>query len=440
MKFDDPVILEVNWSSKDAGEVKFRWFKASSRTGPGTPITDTMENWQGPPRYMPPTETIGTTYYYVEMYNTSYWPTGLATSTTKSHVAEIKVTERTGGSGIGTPDTEPDAVVNRFKSYLSKADFEALFPRRLGSQGWREFMQTTGHVAFPNWQQYDEYYSYDNLIAAIREIAKWAYILETRDVAGGYTRANSKGYLVEKSTGNRYPVFTGENFNGRNETIIKTTVDYGTFLNSKIENDNRRELAGLLANMAHESGGGWDSQPLDEQTKWGFFYNEEVDVVLAGGYSDAYTSHESVDFPPVPGQSYHGRGGIQLSWNYNYGPFSILAFGDKNVLLQDPGRVAREGKLGWMSGIWFWMTPQLPKASSHDVMQSTWKPEGIFQSGAAKGVTWGFGATINIINGGFEAGGRQKQRRINHYRDLTGKTGANISGEKLDTVGMSPWT
>ncbi|MCL2609146.1 MAG: chitinase, partial [Treponema sp.] len=275
---------------------------------------------------------------------------------------------------------------------------------------------------------------------AIREIAKWAYILETRDVAGGYTRANSKGYLVEKSTGNRYPVFTGENFNGRNETIIKTTVDYGTFLNSKIENDNRRELAGLLANMAHESGGGWDSQPLDEQTKWGFFYNEEVDVVLAGGYSDAYTSHESVDFPPVPGQSYHGRGGIQLSWNYNYGPFSIVAFGDKNVLLQNPGRVAKEGKLGWMSGIWFWMTPDLPKASCHDVIQSTWKPEGIFASAAGKGITWGFGATIIVINGGKESGGGEKPRRVNHYKDLAEKTGANIGGENITTAGMSPWT
>ncbi|MCL2601754.1 MAG: chitinase [Treponema sp.] len=441
MQHDDPAMLEADWDSNGAGKVDFQWFKASSKTGAGIKIGELIE-WKKPATYTPQTDTIGTTYYWVEMYNTAYYPEGLKTSTTKSHVAEIKVTQRTGGSGIGTDDTKPDAVVKRFQSYLSKADFEALFPRRVGSPGWKDYMQTNGgHAAFPNgeWQKYEEYYSYDNLIAAIEEIARWAYVLETRDVTGGYTRANSKGYIVEKSTGNRYPVFTGENFNGRNEKIIKTTVDYGSFLSSKNDNDNRRELAGLLANMAHETGAGWETAPGGEEA-WGLFFNEEVDVVAAGGYTDTYTQQGHPDYPPVPGQSYHGRGGIQLSWNYNYGPFSIMAFGDKNELLKNPGRVSKEGKLGWMSGIWFWMTPSLPKASCHDVMQSTWKPEGVFASGANRGISWGFGATIIVINGGLESGGGEKLRRARHYRQLAEKTGANIEGEKIDTKGMSPWT
>jgi len=420
------------------GQLSYQWFQADSRTGAGKPIAGKTNA-----AYVPSSDVLGTSYFYVEITNVDYWPEGLGPTTIKSRVAEVRIIENTGGSGIGSPETSPDAVVARLESYLSKADFESLFPLRIGSPGWRQYMQDNyGHAAFPNWQSYEDYYSYDNLKEAIRELAAWGYVLETRNLPGGLTNYNSRGYIVNKASGRTYPVFEEDGFNAewnQSKPVIKTVVDYGSFINSVIDNDNRRELAGLLANMAHETGAGWEGAPGGEE-RWGFFFNEEVSVVTGGGYTDSYTSHESVEYPPVPGQSYHGRGGIQLSWNYNYGPFSILAFGDKNVLLQDPGRVAREGKLGWMSGIWFWMTPQLPKASSHDVMQSTWKPEGIFQSGAAKGVTWGFGATINIINGGFEAGGRQKQRRINHYRDLTGKTGANISGEKLDTVGMSPWT
>jgi len=346
------------------------------------------------------------------------------------------------GSGIGSRETEPDAVVKRFQGYLSQADFEALFPRRVGAAGWQEFMEENGgHAAFPDgrWQTYEDYYSYDNLIAAIREISRWAYVLETRDAPGDYTRANSQGYLVEKSTGARHPVFVGENFDSRDEAIISTIVDYGSFLGSRNENDNRRELAAILANMAHETGAGWEGAPGGEES-WGFFFNEEVYVVTAlGGSTDVYTDYESVYYPPVPGRSYHGRGGIQLSWNYNYGPFSVMAFGDKNVLLEDPGRVAREGKLGWMSGLWFWMTPDLPKASCHDVMRSDWTPQGIFASAADKGISRGFGATIVIINGGYESGGEERPRRARHYRQLAERTGADISGERIDTIGMSPW-
>jgi len=420
------------------GQLSFQWFRADSRTSAGTPIAGRTSA-----AYVPSTDVLGTFYFYVEITNIDWWPEGLKPTTIKSSVAEVRIIENTGGSDIGSPETSPDAVVARFESYLSKADFEGLFPLRIGSPGWIQHMRENhGHAAFPNWQRYEDYYSYDNLREAIRELAGWGYVLETRDLPGGHTNYNSRGYIVNKATGKSYPVFEEDGFNAewnQSRPVIKTVVDYGSFINSAIDNDNRRELAALLANMAHETGAGWEGAPGGEE-RWGFFFNEEVAVVTSGGYSDSYTSHESVEYPPVPGQSYHGRGGIQLSWNYNYGPFSILAFGDKNVLLEDPDRVAREGKLGWMSGLWFWMTPQLPKASSHDVMQSTWKPEGIFSSGESKGIVGGFGATINIINGGFEAGGRHKERRITHYRDLAEKTGADISGEKLGTEGMAPWT
>ena len=424
----------------DGGQVSYQWYKAPNKTGTGTAIAGKTSA-----SFTPSTDAIGTSYYYVHITNVNWWPEGLTPTTIRSKVAQVTVTQNTEGSGIGSTDTTPDKVVQRFQSYLSRANFEAAFPLRLGSSGWKKYMQDNrGHTAFPEgkWQTYSEYYSYDNLIAAIREIAAWGYVLETRNVPGGLTNYNSRGYIVNKTSGKTFPVFEEDGFNAEwnaAKPIIKTIVDYGSFINSAITNDNKRELSAFLANIAHETGAGWEGAPGGEEA-WGLFYNEEVAVVTSGGYSDSYTSHESTEYPPVKGQSYHGRGGIQISWNYNYGPFSILAFGNKDELLKNPGKVAKEGKLGWMSALWFWMTPQLPKASCHDVIQSTWKPEGIFASGTSKGITWGFGATINIINGGFEAGGRQKQRRINHYRDLTNKTGANIQGEKLDTTGMSPWT
>ena len=438
MEYDAPQALVVN---VNGGQLTYQWYETTDRTAVGKLISGKTSA-----SFAPPTDKQGTFYYYVAVSNIDWWPENLNATTVRSATAKIDVVKRSGGGGIGSTATTPDEVEKRFRQYLSKADFEALFPRRLGSQGWRQFMQENhGHSAFPgdSWQNYDEYYSYDNLIAAIKEIAKWGYVLETRDMPGGHTNYNSRGYIVSKETGKTYPVFEEQGFNAewnQNKAVVRTIVDYGSFISSAIVNDNKRELAAFLANVAHETGAGWAGAPGGEES-WGLFFNEEVAVVTSGGYSDSYTSRESTEYPPVPGQSYHGRGSIQLSWNYNYGPFSILAFnGDKNVLLREPGKVAREGKLGWMSGLWFWMTPQLPKASCHDVMQSDWKPSGVFSSATSKGVVKGFGATINIINGGFEAGGRQKQRRINHYRDLAGKTGANIQGEKLDTVGMSPWT
>jgi hypothetical protein len=80
------------------------------------------------------------------------------------------------------------------------------------------------------------------------------------------------------------------------------------------------------------------------------------------------------------------------------------------------------------------MTPQLPKPSCHEVILSGWQPNA---NQAGKGWKYGFGATIMVINGGFEQGGNQKPRRVNHYRDNAEKTGADISGEQITTDGMS---
>ena len=106
-------------------------------------------------------------------------------------------------------------------------------------------------------------------------------------------------------------------------------------------------------------------------------------------------------YPPAAGKSYHGRGPIQLSYNYNYGQVSEFLFGDKNVMLANPERVIEDSALAFQTAIWFWMTPQHPKPSAHDVMAGNWQPNSFDQGKNRKA---GFGMTVNIINGGLECG------------------------------------
>merc|ERR1712226_1797567 len=96
-----------------------------------------------------------------------------------------------------------------------------------------------------------------------------------------------------------------------------------------------------------------------------------------------------------------GRGPIQLSHNYNYGSFSLSAFDDMHKLLKDPQSVATDGYLSFLAGIWFYMNPQSPKPSMHEVAVELWKPN---DKDKASGFHLGFGATTNIINGGLECG------------------------------------
>uniref|UniRef100_A0AC35G6J6 Glycoside hydrolase family 19 catalytic domain-containing protein n=1 Tax=Panagrolaimus sp. PS1159 TaxID=55785 RepID=A0AC35G6J6_9BILA len=69
---------------------------------------------------------------------------------------------------------------------------------------------------------------------------------------------------------------------------------------------------------------------------------------------------------------YFGRGPFQLSWNYNYGQFQhFLALNDIKVdLLSEPHLLLEkmDPPLAMLSAIWFYMTPQPPKPSMHDII------------------------------------------------------------------------
>jgi len=171
----------------------------------------------------------------------------------------------------------------------------------------------------------------------------------------------------------------------------------------------KRELAAFLANIAQETSGGWNEAP-GGYFKWGLYFLEEKQDSVKNYYADI----SKKNYIPVSGKSYHGRGPKQLSWNYNYGQFSEAWFGSKDTLLLHPERLAQDPILSFASAIWFWMTPQFPKPSCHEIMTGKWKPT---DNDIAKGRVPGFGATVNVINGGVECGsGAENQKTTYRYQ------------------------
>ena len=113
-------------------------------------------------------------------------------------------------------------------------------------------------------------------------------------------------------------------------------------------------------------------------------------------------------------------GAKQLSYHFNYGAFSEAMFdGDASVLLNNPGLVA-DSWLNLASAIWFFLTPQAPKPAMLHVIDRTWVPS---QREIAAGIGYGFGTTINVINGGIECGEQNKNKgqpvnRIRYWEGL----------------------
>lgn len=69
----------------------------------------------------------------------------------------------------------------------------------------------------------------------------------------------------------------------------------------------------------------------------------------------------------------------------------------KASLLDHPEIVATDGKIGYMTAILFWMTPQDPKPSAHDVIVGRWKPSPLEKFRGLGDP--GFGTTVMVLNG-----------------------------------------
>ena len=227
--------------------------------------------------------------------------------------------------------------------------------------------------------------------------------------------------------------------------------NYKQFLNEGSLKQQAEEFIAFWAKSSRETSGSWSSakEPWIVETringesiiawKGGLYWIEEIGYSSnADGISSAIAYVDSASsYVPEVGRSYYGRGVIQLSWNYNYGAFSEWLYNNammkevistKRMLLVKPNLVAQNGQLSILSGIWFWMTPQGAKPSSHDVLygdithiSASTQDRGLPQTNdgttlsVEKGSTmdesvfaYRLGTIINIVNGAIECNGASK--------------------------------
>ena len=107
-------------------------------------------------------------------------------------------------------------------------------------------------------------------------------------------------------------------------------------------------------------------------------------------------------------------------------------------LLNNPDLVATDSIISFKTAIWFWMTPQSPKPSCHDVITGNWNPSS---ADVAAGRFPGYGTTTNIINGGLECGQGWNERvegRIGFYKRYCDFFGVGY-GDNLDCYNQRPF-
>jgi chitinase len=208
------------------------------------------------------------------------------------------------------------------------------------------------------------------------------------------------------------------------DSLVTAAQKYPQFCNEGSDEQRKREAAAFLANIAHETTGGWDAAP-DGRYAWGLYYVEEVGCENGG--CTQYCDATNTRYPCVPGRTYHGRGPMQLSWNYNYGAAGEALGVD---LLSNPDLVKSDGAVAFQTALWFWMTPQPPKPSCHAAITGSFSPS---PNDVSQGRVPGFGMTVNIINGGIECSKPtppQVEDRVGFYRRFTEMLGVS-AGESL---------
>lgn len=177
--------------------------------------------------------------------------------------------------------------------------------------------------------------------------------------------------------------------------LLDAVKKYPAFTGTGSDQVRKQEAAAFLANINHESGG--------------LVYVEEQNQANWPLYCDRSQPYGC----PAGQDAYHGRGPIQLSWNFNY-----KAAGDALGidLLNNPDRVKNEASVAYQTAVWYWMTQNGP---------------GSMTAHAAMVNERGFGETIRSINGSLECNGgnpAQVQSRVDAYQRFTSILGVAPGG------------
>ncbi|KAG8501589.1 hypothetical protein CXB51_003911 [Gossypium anomalum] len=211
------------------------------------------------------------------------------------------------------------------------------------------------------------------------------------------------------------------------DAFIAAARSFPAFATTGDQPTRKREIAAFLAQTSHETTGGAGWAAPDGHYAWGYCYNRELNPSPYCAWSPNY--------PCAPGKQYFGRGPMQLTWNYNYGQCGRSIGVD---LLNNPDLLSSDPTISFKSAFWFWMTPQSPKPSCHDVVVGAWSPSG---SDQAAGRVPGYGVITNIINGGLECGkgwDAKVEDRIGFYKRYCDMLGVGY-GNNLDCYNQRPF-
>ncbi|KAL3081472.1 hypothetical protein niasHS_010624 [Heterodera schachtii] len=134
---------------------------------------------------------------------------------------------------------------------------------------------------------------------------------------------------------------------------------------------------------------------------------------------------------------YFGRGTIQISYNYNYGQFQKwLHTNNISVdLMHEPNLVLTktDPPLALLASLWFYMTPQPPKPSMHDIITGQWEAGEINEAAGFSGPI--FGPTSLVINNECAGedekapGGGGENRRIKAFKWLCQHFGVSAGNQ-----------
>ena len=202
----------------------------------------------------------------------------------------------------------------------------------------------------------------------------------------------SEGFVVSESQFNQ--MFPNRNSFYTYSGLKAALSAYPGFTNTGSDTVKKQEAAAFLANVSHETGG--------------LVYIDEINQANWPHYCDTSQPYGC----PAGQSAYHGRGPIQLSWNFNYYAAGNALGVD---LLNNPNLVATDSSVSWQTGLWYWMTGTGGAGTtSHNAMVNS----------------QGFGTTIRAINSIECNGGNpaQVQSRINLYTNITGILGVPAGG------------
>lgn len=217
--------------------------------------------------------------------------------------------------------------------------------------------------------------------------------------ASADTAATGSGFVVSKAQYNS--MFPDHNAFYTYDSLVTAMKAYPEFAHTGTAAVRRREAAAFLANVGHETSG---LRYIVEQNKanWPTYCDTSQPYGCPAGQS-----------------AYHGRGPLQLSWNFNYHAAGQALHVD---LLRHPELVQQKPVVSWKTALWFWMSQ---------------RGAGSMTAHSAIVNGKGFGETIRTINGAVECNTtdplavQERQDRVTRFKKfaqrLNVSPGKNLS-------------